>query len=133
MIRTKILITVLLLMVITSANSFAQRCRLVAEDFVWYIASPSAFIVPRNGAFGEMRVDEDGTLKLGVRISPLNRLSFGLSYGIRRFIGNDEIELRTNPGFFVKFQLCIESRYFPCISIGGSNEGWGPFHQHLNP
>jgi hypothetical protein len=84
---------------------------------------PTAGLLKR-GAFA-MDVDffQEGGVTLGISAGALDRLSFGLSYGGSRILGNQEAHMQKLPGVNIKYRIIDESPLLPAVAVGFDSQG----------
>ncbi len=95
------------------------------------VTIPTAGTIPRGTYEVEMLMLTGGGVlgRLGVGFS--NQFSLGMSYGIQRFIGSDEMKFnRTVPEAQLKYRFIDETLKMPAIAIGLDTQGRGIFDDH---
>jgi hypothetical protein len=66
---------------------------------------------------------QEGGVTLGISAGALDRLSFGLSYGGSRILGNQAAHMQKLPGINIKYRIVDESPILPAIAIGFDSQG----------
>lgn len=92
------------------------------------IDNPTAGTLSKGDYDFEIRIFPEGGILGGFMVGLFPRLSFGISYGGSKIIGNSpDIEWNDEPGVEIKYRLSEEGYKFPAIAIGYSNQGYGAF------
>ncbi|HDM43207.1 MAG TPA: hypothetical protein ENG29_02315 [Firmicutes bacterium] len=110
----------------------------------------SLFAQERYVPYGEERVIDSptawtkgrGEYEIYIRFLPFiiggelglsDFLTLGISYGGSNVIGYGSPDWNPRPAFLVKAQLTQGGAVFPAIAIGYDDQGWGPYHDEINP
>ena len=85
-----------------------------------------------------------GYYNIGVRLYPYggglgytdiglsSRFMLGVSYGAENIIANDEPNWNPRVGFSLKFRIIDEMEFFPAISVGYSDQGYGAWNGEMD-
>lgn len=107
---------------------------LSAGEVVDLIDTPTPQIVEQGGYnvnFRFYNLENNGGsnnsgLLIGLFFGVLEHMNLGVYLDTENIIGNDNIKLR-RPRLYVKFYLFSGSEYFPAISVGYDDQGYGEY------
>ncbi len=68
-----------------------------------------------------------GGLQSEFNISPIENITFGISYSLNGLIGSEKISMQKIPGFFFGWRFINETYTFPALLIGFCNQGFGGY------
>jgi len=88
---------------------------------------PTAGTLPRGHYDIGMRVYYNGGGLGYINIGLSSRFMMGISYGAEGVFSNMEPNWNDRIGFSLKFRLVDELEYFPAITIGFTDQGYGPW------
>ncbi len=91
----------------------------------WLIDMPTAGTLPRGHYNIGVRLYSNGGALGYTDIGISNRFTLGLSYGGNNIISNKTPNWNDRVGFQLKFRLVDELEYFPAITIGFTDQGFG--------
>ena len=89
---------------------------------------PTAGTLPRGHYDIGMRVFYNGGGLGYIDIGLSSRFMMGISYGAEGVFSNAEPNWNDRLGFSLKFRLVDELEYFPAITIGYTDQGYGPWN-----
>ncbi|MFZ5980126.1 MAG: hypothetical protein ACOYVF_05790 [Candidatus Zixiibacteriota bacterium] len=93
---------------------------------------PTAGTLPRGHYDIGMRVYYNGGGLGYINIGLSNRFMMGISYGAEGVFSNTEPNWNNRIGFSLKFRLVDELEYFPAITVGYTDQGYGPWSDEAN-
>ncbi|UCC45251.1 MAG: YjbH domain-containing protein [Candidatus Zixiibacteriota bacterium] len=137
MMRNPALISSLLFLILVTSAAQAQEVEPAESRFTlydipprWLVDMPTAGTLPR------------GHYNLGVRLYPRggglgyadigisSRFTLGLSYGGEGIISDQKPNWNGRVGFSLKFRLVDELEYFPAVTLGFTDQGYGAWYEN---
>ncbi len=77
-------------------------------------------------------VFENGGIRTSFELTPFANTLIGISFGGTQIVGSGSPEFQSLPGVNLKFRFIDETRSFPAIAIGFSNQGYGKYISATN-
>ena len=96
------------------------------------IDMPIAGSLARGQIAVETRAFANGGVLGSVTVGLMHRLMVGVHFGGENVIGDGVINWNPNPGISVQFRVIDETFVLPAITIGFSNQGYGPYIQDVD-
>jgi hypothetical protein len=91
----------------------------------WLVDMPTAGTLPRGHYNIGIRIFPNGGGLGFCDIGLSSRFTLGISYGGEQIISNDDPNWNERIGFNLKFRIVDELEYFPAITIGFCDQGYG--------
>jgi hypothetical protein len=98
----------------------------------WLVDVPTAGTLHRGYYVIGMRIYPDGGGLGYIDIGLSSRFMLGISYGAESVISNREPTWNPRIGFSVKLRVVDELEYFPAITIGYTDQGFGVWNDELD-
>ncbi len=131
--KTSIILFIFILLMLPFFNSRAQIAERSGQGTLFDIPPrnlvdiPTAGTLPRGHYDIGLRVYYNGGGLGYIDIGLSNRFMMGISYGAEGTFSNYEPTWNHRIGFSLKFRLVDELEYFPAITVGYSDQGYGPW------
>jgi len=93
------------------------------------VDAPTAGILQKGETDIFTELYKDNGLLLGVRVSVVERLMFGVSYGAENIVGNEEPEWHDQVEFYFKWRVMDEKPKIPALALGYDSQGHGRFYE----
>ncbi len=93
---------------------------------------PTAGTLPRGNYQIGLRLYSDGGAMGNTDIGLSSRFQLGISFGGTQIVSDREPNWNPHMGFSLKFRIIDELEYFPAISIGYTDQGYGVFNAKYN-
>ena len=92
------------------------------------VSIPTSGTMPRGSYTLETLLTKNGGFVPRLMIGLTNNLSIGMSFGIRKFIGEERAEKnKSTPEVQLKYRVFEETQSGPAFVIGLDTQGFGPF------
>lgn len=88
---------------------------------------PTAGTLPRGNFQLGLRIYAGGGALGYTDIGLSHRFSIGISYGGTDIVSNDNPEWNPRIGFNLKFRIVDELEFFPAVTVGFTDQGYGPW------
>lgn len=95
----------------------------------WLVDIPTAGTLPRAYYNITLRFFAEGGAIARTDIGLSDRFMLGISYGGEKIVSGADVDWFPRIGFSLRFRVIDELEYFPAISIGFSDQGYGSWFE----
>lgn len=123
-------LSLILILTLTTAIAMAQHSLTynTTSKARSLIDIPTAGALDRGEYDFDTRIFANGGILMGFSVGLFDRFNMGILYGGTEVISDSpNIKWNENPGVEVKYRLVQENVYIPALSLGYSNQGFGPY------
>ena len=90
---------------------------------------PTSGILEKNEYDFDTRIFANGGILLGFSVGLFDRFNMGILYGGTEVISDSpNIKWNSDPGVEVRYRIAHENVYTPAVTLGYSNQGFGPYN-----